>query len=235
MKTYNCIILDDDEIDQLMTTSFIKRIPSINIVAVCCSADEAFKILDDNHIDILFLDIDMPDTNGLEFRKRAMQIPVCIYISAHSEFAVESFELDTLDFLVKPLKFDRFERAITRINDYFEMKEKVALFESEIGGDTIFIKDGHHQTKIKLHEILYLEALKDYTKIVTENKKHCVLTSLGNLLKEESFKNFIRIHRSYATQKMFVDTIQSFDVILKNKTALPIGRSFKDNLKAFIL
>jgi two-component system, LytTR family, response regulator len=230
MKQYNCLIIDDEEIDRLMVTSYVKRFPFLNIVAICNSTAEAHKIILENKIDVLFLDIDMPETNGLDFRKQMLHIPACIYITAHPEHALDSFELDTLDFIVKPLKFERFSQAIKRLEDYLELKEKAELFESTIGGDSVMIKDGHNQTKVKLHDILYLEALKDYTKIVTPSKRHCVLFNLGNLLKEDSFKNFIRVHRSYAIQKLLVHSVNSNYVTLVDNTEIPVGRSYKENL-----
>lgn len=231
MRTWNCIILDDDEVDRLMITSFVKKVPQLNIVAICSNATDALLVIQREAVEILFLDIDMPDTNGLEFRKQAMQVPACIYVSAHPEYAIDSYELDTLDFLVKPLKFERFTQAVKRIEDYFEIKEKAKLFEASIGGDTVFIKDGHQQIKVKLHEILYLEALKDYTKIITEHKTHCVLTSIGNLLKEIAFTNFIRVHRSFAIQKHLVSAVNTNTITLNNQTVIPIGRSFRDGLQ----
>jgi DNA-binding LytR/AlgR family response regulator len=144
---------------------------------------------------------------------------------------VESFELDTLDFIVKPVKFERFAQTMTRIEDYMELRLKASLFESSIGGDTIYIKEGHEQTKVKLHDILYLEALKDYTKIITSQKRHCVLSTLGSLLKEEHFSSFVRVHRSYAVQKQYVEKIGAQEIVLNNQTMIPVGRSYKDNLK----
>lgn len=117
---------------------------------------------------------------------------------------MESFQLDTLDYIIKPITIERFESAVVRISDYLELKEKADLFESSLGGDAIYIKEGHHKVKVKLHDILYLEGLKDYTKIITENRKHCVLQSIGNLLKETQFQSFIRVHRSFAVQKNFI-------------------------------
>ncbi len=176
----------------------------------------------------------MPGLSGVELRKKANHIPACIFITSHPEFAVESFELETLDFIVKPLKFNRFEQTMRRIEDFFEIREKAHLFESSIGGDVIYIKDGREQIKVKLHEILYLEALKDYTKIITPKKKHCVLTSIGNLLKEPQFQSFIRIHRSFAVQKNFIEKKLPAEILLNNGTTIPIGRSYKDSLN-FIL
>jgi len=230
MKPYTCIIVDDDEIDRLTVVSYAKRFPQLNILGVFENAAEAISLLEKETIDVLFLDIDMPDLNGFEFRKKAIEVPVCIYITAHPEHAVESFELDTLDFIVKPIKLDRFTATIAKIEDYLELKLKAQLFESSIGGDVIYIKEGHKQTKIKLHDILYLEALKDYTKIVTSAKKHCVLTSIGNLLKESHFESFIRVHRSFAVQKQYIEKKLVHDVVLNNGVVIPIGRAYKDNL-----
>lgn len=233
-KTYNCIIVDDDEIDRLTVVSYAKRFPELNIIGVFPDAQQALPLLEKQQADILFLDIDMPGLNGLDFRKKTMNVPVCIYITAHPEHAVESFELDTLDFIVKPIKFDRFTQTMQRIEDYMELKLKANLFESSIGGDTIYIKEGHEQTKVRLHDILYLEALKDYTKIVTTGKRHCVLSSIGTLLKEDHFRSFVRIHRSYAVQKQFIEKIGTQEIVLKNDMAIPIGRSYKENLAQFL-
>ncbi|MDP5198715.1 LytTR family DNA-binding domain-containing protein [Flavobacterium sp. DG2-3] len=230
MKKYSCIIVDDDEIDRLTAVSYAKKFPILDIAGVFESAEEAVPFLDKEKIDILFLDIDMPGLNGIEFRKQALEVPVCVFITAHPEHAVESFQIETLDFIVKPLKLDRFTQTINRIEEFMEIKLKASLFEASIGGDTIYIKEGHEQTKVKLHEILYLEALKDYTLVVTNQKRHCVLSSIGNLLKENHFQSFVRIHRSYAVQKQYVQKINSNEIILNNNAVIPIGRSYKENL-----
>lgn len=230
MKKYSCIIVDDDEIDRLTVLSFAKKFPALDILGIFESAEEALPFIEKEKIDILFLDIDMPRLSGIDFRKNALGIPVCIFITAHPEHAVESFQIETLDFIVKPLKLDRFIQTIKRIEEFMEIKLKASLFEASIGGDTIYIKEGHEQTKVKLHEILYLEALKDYTLLVTERKRHCVLSSIGNLLKEDHFQSFVRIHRSFAVQKQFIQKINSTEILLNNNISIPVGRSYKDNL-----
>lgn len=229
-KKYTCIIIDDDEIDRLTVVSFAKKFPVLDILGVFESAEEALPFIETADIHILFLDIDMPGLSGIEFRKKTLEIPVCIFITAHPEHAVESFEIETLDFIVKPLKLDRFTQTVSRIEEFMEVKLKASLFEASIGGDTIYIKEGHEQTKVKLHEILYLEALKDYTLIITNKKRHCVLSSIGNLLKEDHFQSFIRIHRSYAVQKQFIQKINTSEIILNNNITIPVGRSYKENL-----
>ena len=230
MSQLNCIIIDNDELDRLMVISLLKRFSQIKIMGVFNSAESALNYLESHRPDIIFLDIDMPGQNGLELRQKFQDIPVCIFITSHPEYAVESYNLDTLDFLVKPLKLERFEKTILRIVEYMELKTKASLFESSIGGDMIFIKEGHNKIKIKLHEIMYLEAMKDYTLLVTEQKRHCILSNLGNLLNSEHFKSFVRVHRSFAVQKQRINKITATNIVMDNSTLLPVGRSFKENL-----
>ncbi|UPQ77710.1 LytTR family DNA-binding domain-containing protein [Flavobacterium azooxidireducens] len=232
MKKLTCIIVDDDEIDQLMVVSFVKRFSHLELLGTFLNAVAALDYCQNNTVDILFLDVDMPGLSGLELRKKLDEVPVCIFITSHPEHAVESFELDTLDFIVKPLKFDRFTKTMERINEFMEIKTKALLYESSIGGDSIYIKEGHEQTKIKLHEILYLEALKDYTLLVTNQKRHCVLSSIGNLLKESHFQSFVRVHRSFAVQKNMIEKIGIYEIILNNGFSIPVGRSYKEDLKS---
>ncbi len=230
---YNALVVDDDELDRLNTIVYAKRFSFLNVVGSAGSAEEALKLLQETAVDVLLLDIDMPGMNGHELRRQLGNTQACIFITAYPDYAVESFELAALDFLVKPLEKERFAAAMSRLQDYLEIKQKAALFEHSLGGDAVFIKDGHNQVKIKLHDIVYLEALKDYTRIVTRQHKYCVLSMLGNLLQEAAFQTFVRIHRSYAVQKHFVSKITAQQVFL-NTIALPIGRSYKDSLTQLI-
>jgi len=226
---YNCVIVDDEEIDRLTTLSFVRKYPQFNVCGICASVEDALKIIETVDIQILFSDIDMPGIDGFEFRRRLMHIPVCIYITSYADMAAESFELSALDFLVKPIKADRFERTVARIQEYMDVKQKANLYEHSLGGDTVFIKDGHSFIKVKLHDIMYLEALKDYTLIFTTEKKYCVLSPIGSLLKENNFRSFIRVHRSYAVQKHLINKISTNELVV-NDITIPIGRIYKVNL-----
>lgn len=235
MVKLNCIIVDDDEIDRLTVLSFAKRFDNLEVKGVFESSVKALDFLEKEAVDVLFLDIDMHELNGLELRKRALEIPVCIFITSHPEHALESFEMETLDFIVKPIKMDRFSQTMKRIEEFMEVRQKAQLFEASLGGDTIYIKEGYQQIKLKLHDILYLEALKDYTLIITPQKRHCVLSSLGNLLKEAHFQSFIRVHRSFAVQKNRIQKIGVNELQLSNDVSIPIGRSYKDQLNSGLL
>lgn len=225
----SCIIVDDDEVDRLTTLSFVRKYPFLKIDGVYASAEAAIEGLKVLQPEVLFLDIDMPGISGLTLREKMMHIPGCIFITAYPDYAVESFEKEALDFLVKPIKIDRFEKAMKRLEDFLALRKKAALLEDALGGDTIFIKEGHEKIKIHLHDVLYLEALKDYTRIVTEARKYCVLSSLGHLLKEKAFQSFVRIHRSYAVQLKYVSRISSALVMVKDYE-IPVGRNYKDVL-----
>lgn len=230
MEKYNCIIVDDDEVARLKVVSIARKFPVLNIVGYFSSAATAMPIIEREKIDILFLDIDMPNLNGLEFRKKMMAVPVCVFITSHPEYAVESFETETLDFIVKPLLLERFAQTVSRIEEFMDIKRKATLFESSFGEDTIFVKEGYEQTKIKLYDILYIEALKDFTILVTQNKRHCVSNGIGNLLKEIHFQSFVRVHRSYAIQRHYIEKIGSQHITLINNIIIPVGNSYKDNL-----
>lgn len=230
MRKFNCIIVDDDEVARLKVVSIARQFPVLNIIGHYSSSASAKTIIEKETIDILFLDIDMPHVSGLEFRRQLIAIPVCVFITSHPEHAVESFELDTLDFIVKPLRLERFEQTMKRIEEFMEIKQKATLFESSFGDDFIYIKDGYDKVKVKLYDIMYLEALKDYTILVTAHKRYCVLSGLGNLVKENHFKTFVRVHRSFAVQKKFVEKIGSVNLSLINGVNIPIGNSYKDNL-----
>lgn len=234
MANYNCIIIDDDEVARLKVVSVARSFPILNIVGVYSSADAAFSIIEKEKMDVLFLDIDMPSMNGLDFRKKLMNIPVCVYITAHPEFAVESFELETLDFIVKPLRLERFAQTVNRIDEFMQIKHKATLYEMSFGDDIIYIKQGYEQTKIHLHEILYLEALKDYTLLITAQKRHCVFVGIGNLLKEPNFQSFIRVHRSFAVAKQYVEKAGSNSITLQNNVSIPVGYSYKENLNLIL-
>ena len=158
----------------------------------------------------------------------------CIFITSHPEYALEGFELDALDYMIKPINKNRFESCMKRLEDYLEITYKSKLFDISYGDSMIVVKDGYSQTKVNLQEILYLEALKDYTRLITHDKKYTVRGTIGNLLEIEHFQRFIRIHKSFAVQKHVIKQIKNDLVYLNETIILPIGRKYKDNLKLLL-
>ena len=234
MEKLTCIIVDDVEIDRLMVASYVKRFSELEILGVYADAAKAINCIENNKVDVLFLDIDMPKLSGIELRKKALEIPVCVFITSHPEYAVESFELEALDYMVKPINALRFSQTVKRIEDYMDIKNKATLFEATVGGGSIYIKEGTIETKVNVSDVLYLEALKNYTIINTKSQKHRVLLNIGLLLKDENFHSFIRVHRGYAVQKHFIERILSQEVILNNNFSIPVGRSYKENLNVIL-
>jgi len=224
-----CFVVDDDEIDRLTTLAFLEAYPYVKVEGVYDNAVAALAAASQHPPDVMFLDIDMPCMSGLELRAKLLQVPACIFITAYPEYAVESFEQNALDFLVKPFKHDRFEKTMQRVADWFEIRQKAALLDHTLGVDSIFIKEGTSQVKLPLHRVIYLEALNNYTGIVTTDKKHMVLSSMSSLIHESAFRDFIRIHRSYAVQKHYIKQINAQSVVV-DRFDLPVGRSYKDQL-----
>jgi two-component system, LytTR family, response regulator len=227
---WKCIIADDTEIDNLMVVSYVKRFPFFELIGAFTSSREALAAIENNKADVIFLDVDMPHYSGIELRKKAMDIPACVFITSHPEFALEGFELDALDYIVKPLTFDRFSKTVKRIEEFMDIRNKAELFDATIGGDSIFIKEGHSETKVRLTDVRYLEALKNYTIIATPEKKHRVLLNLGTLLKDDNFRSFVRVHRGFAVQKHFVKKISTQEITLEGDITVPVGRNYKENL-----
>lgn len=227
--SYPCIIVDDDEIDRLTVLSFVKKYSCFDITGIYSSAEEALESLTEEMPLVAFFDVDMPGISGLELRQQLNNIPACVFISSYPNYAIEGFELAALDFISKPVKAERFEKTVKRITNFFELQQKAALLDETLGGNTVFIKEGTEQIKIPLQDILYLEAMGDFTNIITDIRKYCVSFSLGNLLKEKNFAGFIRIHKSYAVQKNFVGRVKANEVFIKN-VSLPVGRNFKHSL-----
>lgn len=228
-KKISCMVVDDDDVDRLTTLSFIEDYSFLELTGSYNSPVEAIAAAQKISPEVLFLDIDMPGINGLQLREQLLHIPACIFVTSYPDYAVESFEKAALDFLVKPIKAERFAKTMERLKEYITVRQKAQLLDHTLEADTIFIKDGLSQVRVQVHEIIYLEALNNYTSIVTQSRKHMVLTTLGNLIKEKPFNNFVRVHRSYAVQKSLIKKV-SFGEVLVGNINLPVGRTYKDAL-----
>lgn len=228
----NCVVVDDDELDNLTVVSFIKKHGELNLVGSYSDSEQALREIQASAVDVLFLDIDMPGLSGLDLCRELSEIPVCIFITSFAEHAVESFEVEALDFIVKPVKSDRFAQTVSRIESYLAMRGKAADFERTAESKVIFVKEGNAQVKLNVTEVIYLEALKDYTLIVTSEKRHCVLSGLGALLKLEEFQPFLRVHRSFAVNPQLIEQIKPNELVLSNQKSIPVGRSYKEAVQS---
>lgn len=229
-KTYSCIIADDKELHRISLGAYLKKYSYIQVLGVFESPARVLDyVLHHGLPDIIFLDIDMPGMSGIELRKQLSDIPACIFITAYPEYAVESFEVEALDFLVKPLNHERFDASMERLLRYLEIRDRAQQMEHTLENEIIYIKEGHERVKLLLNDIDYLEALRDYSGVMTAGKRYFILTPMGSLLKQNPFRGFVRIHRSYAVQVKKVTRFSSREVAV-GETILPVGRSYKDEL-----
>jgi len=230
---YKCFIVDDNKIDRLTTVSLVRKYPFLKIDGIFESAPDALDAADKNLPDVIFLDIDMPEICGLDLRTKLEKVPACIFITAYPDYAVPGFEVNALDFLLKPVSLERFDMTMKRLQYFLNIHFLAGLQEHAADNGSIYIKEGREHIKIRFSDIIYLEALKDYTGIVTKERKYCILTPLGNLLREKNFINFIRIHRSYAVQQHMIRKVNSTELTVDTIT-LPVGRSFREVLNSLL-
>jgi len=229
MKIYKYMIIDDDDMDRLATSFYLKNYSFLEHKASFSSSKDGLEYIKNNHVDILFLDIDIPEINGLEFLKMVSDEVLCaVFITSHPEYAIDGFDLNAFDYIVKPLSKERFDSCAVRLKEYLDLKLKADLFEHSFKNDSIMVKEGYNYVTIRPYEVMYLEALKDYTKIVLLDKKNTTVHgNLRTMLNNDNFKDFIRIHKSYAVQKKYIKGIKANEITLINEVILPIGQNYK--------
>ena len=228
----NCLIIDEEPQTLDLLDNFIKKVPFLNLVARCEGPMEAFPYFEKEEIDLVLLDIRMPDLSGTQFLKTLNKKPAVIFVTAHNEFAMEGFELDAIDYLLKPVPFDRFMAAVNKAYEYISYRKTKSLLKKD---DFMFIKTSHKIQKIFYSDILYLEGLKDYTKIhlVDSKKPFVTLQSLKYFENRLPHEDFIRIHRSYIISLRKVDTV-SRKAVLLGETELPCSEHYRNVLYSII-
>jgi len=233
---YNCIIIDDNEIEGDLAEIYLKKIGSLEIKAVCRNSFEALKILSEEKIDIVFSDIDMPDISGIELFKNIKNPPVFIFITSHLEHAVESFELDALDFIPKPLNIERLLKSVNKAVDYLDLKLKTSTIaiENPASEDGIFfIKETKGYTRLNYDEIVYIESLGDFSKLFTPNGVHITLINLKNL--EHQLPNYyFRVHKQYIVNFNKIVSINQHEIILENDFKVPLSPSYREQILSLI-
>jgi DNA-binding LytR/AlgR family response regulator len=226
-----CIIVDDEPLAIEVIESYVERLDDFEIVAKCSNALKAFEILQKQSIDVIFLDIQMPKLTGIEFLKSLQNPPQIIFTTAYRDYAIESYELDIVDYLLKPISFDRFLKAISKLykgNKFTQDTEKVAQI-TEQKDAYIYLKVDKKMVKLLLKDIIYIESLKDYVRIKTHDKAlvtHQKISYLEEKLPEECF---MRIHRSYIVSLSKVESYSPTTIEVPNQE-LPIGRNYKNQV-----
>lgn len=231
----NCVIVDDEPMARNLMTEYVKKVPSLNLVETCSNALAAREVLQRHQVDLLFLDIQMPEISGLSFLKTLQKKPMVILTTAYSEYALESYDLDVVDYLLKPITLERFLKAVDKATQRIIAPESVSFEknDNEPASTFIFVKDGTKLVKIRWKEILFIEGMKDYVAIHTPQQKIVSLQRLKSLEVQLPSELFIRIHHSYIVSVEAIDAIHK-DKVQIGKTFLPISDSYKKQFKEFI-
>ena len=227
-----CVIIDDEPLAVELLVEFVGRVDSLELVTTFTNAIDAISIINQSQIDLIFLDIEMPHFSGIDFINAIEKKPLIIFTTAYSNYAVEGFNLGAVDYLVKPIPFNRFLKSVLRAQQIFAPKslpmETPTANTPEIEHDFMFVRAEYENVKINFADILFIEGLKDYVKIyTTDNKYTLTLISLIKLENLLSSKGFARVHRSYIINIKHVKSIQKNKVLIADKR-IPISESYKN-------
>ena len=225
MQHYKCLIVEDEPLAAEVLQDYIRQVPFLKLIKTCSDAIYAMETLKEEKIDLVFLDIHLPKLKGLDFIKSLTNPPHIIITSAYHEYALEGHELNVLDYLLKPIEFKRFLKAVNRLSAVQEHTEDVSQKPSE--REYLFFNVSKKKVKIFLDEILYIESLKEYIRVCTRQKTIITKFQLGEIEEILSKNNFLRVHRSFIVAKDKIDAFTATDVEVSGKQ-FPIGRSYKD-------
>jgi len=230
--TYNCLIVDDEPLAQELIAEYVSQIPELHVVGRCSNAMEASSFLAKERIDLLFLDINMPVMKGIHFFNNLVNKPQVIFTTAHREYALEGFEVSALDYLLKPIVFERFFLAIQKFFKTMESKDLVPDDSSFKRGnqtkDLIFVSQGHRRVKVELDKVKYVESFKDYINIQSTNGSLRIKENIGAFEKKLN-QSFLRVHRSYIINVKFLTGYTKLDVEI-DEQELPIGSSYREKV-----
>lgn len=246
----NVIIVDDEPLALDVIETYVERMPELNLVARCTNAFEANEALKSHDVDLMFLDIQMPQLTGIEFLRTLSKPPMVIFTTAYPNYAVEGFELNALDYLLKPISMDRFMKAVNKATEQHALHHQkdnsnnsgggdsvVVGSESAAGTDYIFVKSDKKLVRVKFSDIIYIEGLKDYVIIRTETGRVISLQTMKSLEDKLPIRQFVRVHRSYIVAMDKINAIvgNMVEVIEKGQPKhLPIGKNYRDELLEMI-
>ncbi len=221
-----CIIIEDEIPAQRILQNFIDKIPSLELLKTCKAAIEANSFLNTCNVDVVFLDINLPDISGIDFIKTLKHPPAVIMTTAYPDYAVSSYELRTIvDYLVKPFSFDRFLKAINKVKERTETSKNIAENKAE----TIFLNVDKTMHKIVLEDILYIESDRNYVTVVTKKQKLSLIDSLKNWVEKLQTAEFVQVHKSFIINTDYVDKITG-NIVYLDTYKIPVGRTYKANL-----
>jgi two-component system LytT family response regulator len=223
-----CLIIDDEPLAQNIIETYIKRTSYLTLVAKCENAVAAIDIVEQESIDLIFCDIEMPQITGIEFVKSLKNIPYVVFTTAYVEYAMEGFNVDAVDYLLKPVSFDRFLRAVHKVKNLYNSRQVQP--KNENAASCLFVKEDYKLIKINHSDIFYIEGMKDYVKIFTADKMvitHITMKRLEELLPTDMF---FRTHKSFIVRFDAIKAVVGNSIEMVNKSTVPIGLQYREGL-----
>jgi DNA-binding LytR/AlgR family response regulator len=230
----SCLIVDDEPMALNLVESYVLKTPFLHLVKKCSSGIQALSYLDEEKVDLIFLDIQMPDLTGLQLAKVLPKSTRIIFTTAFDQYAIEGFKAEALDYLLKPFDYSEFLMASNKAKEWFELVKNQEKKSPETT-DFLFVKSEYKQLKINLKEVLYFESLKDYVKIWIKNNPKPILTlmSLKTLEEELSGDQFMRVHRSFIVALNNIDVIERSQIVINNQR-ITVSDQYKSNFLEFV-
>ena len=231
-----CIAIDDEPLALKKLVTYINKIPYLDLVAQCRSAAEARQVIDEQDVEAIFCDINMPDLNGMDFAKSLQKDhtsgPLVVFTTAYAEYAVEGYKANAVDYLLKPYSFEEFEAAAQKIQEICEIRQQAMTEVTTEPGDdgVIFVKSDYKIVRISIEHIRYIEAMSEYLRISCDDKEKPVIVLLSMKRIEEFLpaSTFMRIHRSFIINLNKIVEVKKSHVVLEGDFSMPIGDNYKD-------
>ncbi|GAB3706018.1 LytTR family DNA-binding domain-containing protein [Spirosoma flavus] len=238
-----CVVIDDESLAREVLESYLSRLDFVELIRQFGNALEARSYLESNDADVLFLDIEMPGMNGIDFLKSLSQPPITVFTTAYRNYAFEGFEMGVIDFLLKPIAYPRFLQAIEKIQDFLSLKEQNARLENTAAGvptdllkdDSVFVKSGVQRIKLNFSDVVYIQGLKDYAIIYTLTGKIVIKGSIKAMHDIFPENRFIRVHKSFIVAVSRVTRIERNRLILTDSQQIPFGRNYKEEVEKSLL
>jgi len=223
-----CVAIDDEPLALELIQTYVSRIPALHLAGTFEDGLSGIEYLNKYPVDLLFLDINMPDISGIDLARAIEEKPLIIFTTAYRQFAYEGFQLEAIDYLLKPISFDTFSNAVQKAFDYKRYKQQSSILQDDVA---IYVHSEYRLVKISLNKIEYIESMEDYVKIHTGDEKPILsLMTLKKILEMLPGSQFVRIHRSYVINKHKIKAIQTRKIQLQT-TLLPIGNSYAEQLR----
>jgi two-component system LytT family response regulator len=228
----NCVIIDDEPLAREGLASYVREIEFLHLVDTCENPLELIKLMNQHSVDLIFLDIQMPKMNGLDFLKAVQNPPIVVITTAYPTYALDGFQLNVLDYLLKPITFDRFFKSVKKASDYYHLINKPAgpaAAKTDAAADYFFIRCGSKYEKIHFDQILYVEGMQNYITIYTQKGKFVTLLYLKNLEENLDPRSFIRVHKSYIVSIDKIEGIEGNEIFIQTHR-IPISRNYREQV-----